>query len=69
MAGADWQRIAAERRRLEIAARKANDEEHRDPELEAAFIAWATHRAEGGSMKFEEYRRERLKAQEATDGR
>ena len=66
----DWQRIAAERRRDEIAARKAEDEKHRDPELEAAFCAWAAYRVNGGDMRFEQWRREWLTTtQEAKDGR
>ena len=64
----DYQRIAAERRREEIAARKAEDEKHRDPELEAAFCAWAAYRVNGGDMKFAEWRREWLTTQGGQDG-
>jgi hypothetical protein len=66
----DWQRIAAERRRDELAARKASQEKHRDPELEEAFVAWAAYRVNGGDMKFDQWRREWLTTtQEAKDGR
>ena len=65
----DWQRIAAERRRDELAARKRAEEARRDPELEEAFCAWAAYRVNGGDMKFEQWRREWLTTtQEATDG-
>lgn len=66
---ADYQRIAAERRRLEIAARKAKEEKHRDPELEQAFTAWAAYRTGGGQERFEQWRQEWMKDKEATDGR
>ena len=56
----DWQRIAAERRRDELAARKRAEEARRDPELEEAFVAWAAYRVNGGDMKFEQWRREWL---------
>jgi len=64
----DWHRIAAERRRDELAARKAEQERKRDPELEEAFVAWAAYRVNGGDMKFDAWRREWM-TQEATDGR
>jgi len=54
----DWQRIAAERRRDELSARKAEQERKRDHELETAFTAWAAYRVNGGGMRFEEWRRE-----------
>ena len=65
----DWQRIAAERRRDELAARKRAEEARRDPELEAAFCAWAAYRVNGGDMKFSEWRREWLTTQGGQDGR
>jgi hemerythrin len=66
----DWKAIAAARARDELASRKRNDEQHRDPELEEAFVAWAAYRVNGGDMKFEQWRREWLTTtQEATDGR
>jgi hypothetical protein len=65
----DWQRIAAARARDELAARKRNDEQHRDPELEAAFVAWYSHRLAGGDMTFDEFRREYLAGKEGHDGR
>lgn len=58
----------AERRREEIAARKAAEQQKRDPELEAAFCAWAAYRVNGGDMTFEAWRREALK-QGGQDGR
>jgi hypothetical protein len=64
----DWQRIAAERRREEIAARKRAEEARRDPELEAAFVAWAAYRVNGGDMRFVDWRREWLMTEEATHG-
>ena len=65
----DWQRIAAERRRDELAARKRAEEARRDPELEEAFVAWAAYRVNGGDMRFDEWRREWLTTtQEAKDG-
>jgi hemerythrin len=70
MAGPDWKALAAERRRDELAARKAEQERKRDPELEEAFVAWAAYRVNGGDMKFEQWRREWLTTtQEAKDGR
>ena len=65
----EWQRIAAASARDELAARKRNDEQHRDPELEAAFVAWAAYRVNGGDMLFDQWRREWLTTQEAKDGR
>ena len=63
----DWHRIAAERRRLELADRKAQQERHRDPEREAAFCAWAAYRTNGGDMTFEQWRRQGLQ-KEGQDG-
>ena len=65
----DWQRIAAARARDELAARKRADEARRDPDIEAAFTAWAAYRVNGGDMRFDEWRREWLTTQEAKDGR
>jgi hemerythrin len=66
----DWKAIAAARARDELAARKAEQERKRDPELEEAFVAWAAYRVNGGDMKFETWRREWLSTtQEAKDGR
>lgn len=65
----DYQRIAAERRRLEIAARKAADEEHRDPELEQAFVAFASYRVNGGTERFETWRQEWMKQRGGQDGK
>jgi hypothetical protein len=40
-----------------------------DPEVEAAFCAWAAYRVNGGDMKFADWRREWLTTtQEAKDG-
>ena len=64
----DWKALAAERRRDELAARKRAEEARRDPELEAAFLAWAAYRVNGGDMAFKAWRREWM-TQEATDGR
>lgn len=66
---ADYQRIAAERRRDEIAARKEQDEKHRDPELEQAFVAWAAYRTGGGQERFEVWRQRWMKDKEGQDGR
>lgn len=66
MAAADWKAIAAERRRLEIAARKAKDAEHRDPELKQA---WAAYRADGGQERFETWRQQWMRDKEGQDGR
>lgn len=66
---ADWKAIAAERRRDEIAARKAKDEKHRDPELEQAFTAWAAYRTGGGQERFEVWRQQWIKDKESTDVR
>lgn len=65
----DYRAIAAERRRLEIAARKATDEERRDPELEQAFVAFASYRVNGGTERFEQWRQEWLKQRGGQDGR
>jgi len=64
----DYHRIAAERRREELAARKAADDRKRDPELESAFLAWAAYRVNGGDMKFDAWRREWM-TQGGQDGR
>ena len=66
---ADWKTIAAERRRDEIAVRKAQDEKHRDPELQQAFTAWAAYRTGGGQERFETWRQRWIKDKEAKDGR
>ncbi|NBW15834.1 MAG: hypothetical protein EBR82_48390 [Caulobacteraceae bacterium] len=63
----DYQRIAAERRRLELADRKAEQEKRRDPEHEAAFCAWAAYRVNGGDMTFEQWRRQGMH-KEGQDG-
>ena len=65
----DWKALAAARARDELAARKRADEARRDPDIEAAFTAWAAYRTNGGDMKFEQWRREWLTTQEAKDGR
>jgi hypothetical protein len=66
----DYRALAAARARDELAARKASQEKHRDPQLEEAFVAWAAYRVNGGDMKFEQWRREWLTTtQEAKDGR
>jgi hypothetical protein len=65
----DYRALAAARARDEIAARKRADEARRDPELEAAFVAWYSHRVNGGDMLFDQWRREWLTTQEAKDGR
>lgn len=65
----DYQSIVAERRRLELAARKAKDAEHRDPETEAAFIAWASYRAGGGQERFEAWRQRWMLERGGQDGR
>lgn len=66
---ADWKAIAAERRRDEIAARKAKDAEHRDPELEQAFTAWAAYRTGGGQERFETWRQRWMRDKEGQDAK
>lgn len=46
----DSQRIAAERRRDELASRKTEQERNRDPEFEAAFLAWAAYRVKAAGV-------------------
>lgn len=57
------------RARKEIAARKATNEEHRDLELEQAFVAWAAYRTGGGQERFEVWRQRWMKDKEGQDGR
>ena len=57
----DW--IEAKERE-EIAARKRVDEKHRDPQLEAAVIAYCNFRRDGGFMKWEQFQREYLARRE-----
>jgi len=53
-----WLEQRRQRERDDLAARKRRDEAKRDRELEQCVIAYATHRTDGGQMKFEEFRRE-----------
>ena len=46
--------------REELAARKREDAKHRDPELEAAVIAYCNFRRDGGFMKWDEFQRDYL---------
>lgn len=39
-----------------------------DPDVQQAFVAWASYRASGGQERFEPWRQEWLKDKEATDG-
>lgn len=57
------------RARKEIAARKATNEEHRDLELEQAFVAFATYRVNAGAERFEQWRQEWMKQRGGQDGR
>jgi hypothetical protein len=60
----------ARRKREALSAAKAEQERHRDPELEQCVIAFATHRVDGGTMKFETFRRQWYQErQEPKDGR
>jgi hypothetical protein len=61
----------AERERAELAARKAEQDAKRDPEVEAAVIAFVSHRQGGGGMDWEQFRQEWMKdmPKEGDDGR
>lgn len=60
----------ARRKQEALAAAKAEQERNRDPELEQCVIAYATHRADGGTMRFEDFRRQwHQERQEPKDGR
>lgn len=50
--------------REELAARKREDEKHRDPQLEAAVIAYCNFRRDGGFMKWDKFQREYLARRE-----
>lgn len=54
MSGSDWLEA---RRRDELAARKADQEAKRDPDLEQATIAYLAFRAGGGHESWESFRR------------
>jgi hypothetical protein len=47
-----------QRRREDLAARKAAQEANRDPETEQAVVAYLAHRANGGGMRWADFRRE-----------
>jgi hypothetical protein len=51
-----------QRRRDELSERIRKQEENRDHELEQDVIAYHAHRASGGTMKWADFRRDRLKA-------
>lgn len=57
----------AERDRAELVARKAEQDAKRDPDIEAAVIAFVAHRQRGGGMKWEEFRQEWIR-DKATEG-
>ncbi len=60
----------ARRKRDALAAAKQSEERNRDPELEQCVIAYAAHRTDGGTMKFEAFRRQWYQEiQEPRDGR
>ena len=57
-----------QRRRDELSERLRRQEKNRAPETEQAVIAYVSHRMHGGTMKFEDFRREWLKAKGGQHG-
>lgn len=49
---------AIERQRKETAARKQKQDEHYDPVIEQAVVAFVNYRQNGGDMKWEPFRRQ-----------
>jgi hypothetical protein len=64
-----WLDQRRQREREDLATRKRRDEAKRDRDLEQCVIAYATHRTDGGQMKFEEFRRDWYTTKGAVDGR
>lgn len=58
-----------QQRRADLAERRAREAATRDPEIDQAFIAFSSHRAAGGTMSWERFRREWLQAKGRSDGR
>ena len=57
----DWKprkEYLAEKERKDIAARKVKQESTHDPVVEQCVIDYVNHRAEGGSMLWQDYRRQ-----------
>lgn len=65
----NWLDQRRQRERDDLAARKRRDAAKRDRELEQCVIAYATHRTDGGQMKFEDFRRDWYTTKGAMDGR
>jgi hypothetical protein len=59
---------AEQRRRDDLSERIKKQEQNRDPEMEQAVVAFVTHRMSGGTMKFDDFRREWLKTKGAKNG-
>ena len=53
MAQVDWRE---DKRRKEVAARKAVDEAKRDPLMEQCVVAYVSHRQNGGTEVWDDYR-------------
>jgi hypothetical protein len=65
-----YREYQARRQRDALAAAKQSEERNRDPELEQCLIAYSVHRVDGGTMRFEEFKRQWYQEiQEPKDGR
>lgn len=64
-----WHEARLARERADLAARKRKQDEKRDPELESCVIAYASHRGDGGQMRWEDFRRDWYLNRGAMDGR
>ena len=52
------QMTAIERQRKETAARKQKQDEHYDPVIEQAVVAFVNYRQNGGDMKWDQFRQQ-----------
>jgi hypothetical protein len=60
---------AEEKRRQEVAARKAAEEANRDPVMEQCVIAFVSHRRNGGTEGWDDYRARWLRDNGAAEER